>query len=65
MLLKTILNRLEQFKSFVYGSVRWAGSDEVPELEVWVIERRCSRPRCSQCSKPGPGYDRLPQRRFD
>jgi len=34
MQLKTILNRMQKFKSFVYKSVRWAGSPESPELEV-------------------------------
>ena len=29
MQLKTILNRVQKFKSFVYTKVRWAGNDAV------------------------------------
>lgn len=43
MQLKTILNRVQKFKSFVYAGVRWAGSAEAPELEVEVGERAKAR----------------------
>ena len=65
MLIKTILNRLQKFKSFVYGTVRWCGDEQRPELEVAITERNGSRPRCSICRRPGPGYDRLSSRRFE
>jgi transposase len=65
MQLKTILNRVQKFKSFVYAEARWAGSIEAPELEVEVVERSNGRPRCSGCGLAGPGYDRLPARRFE
>ena len=65
MQLKTILNRVQKFKSFVYAKVRLVGSAETPELEVEVTERANGRARCSGCGCPRPGYDRLPARRFE
>jgi transposase len=65
MQLKTILNRLQKFKSFVYTKVRWAGSTDAPELEIEVTERANGRPTCSGCGCARPGYDRLPTRRFE
>lgn len=65
MQLKTILNRVQKFKSFVYTEVRWTGSETQPELEVEMAERANGRALCSACSRPRPGYDRLPARRFE
>jgi len=65
MQVKTILNRVQKFKSFVYTTVRWVWSDEAPVLEVEVAERANGRPRCSGCRRPRAGYDRLPRRRFE
>jgi transposase len=65
MQLKTILNRVQKFKSFVYARVRWAGCDEEPALEVEVAERANGQARCSSCGRRRPGYDRLPTRRFE
>ena len=65
MQLKTILNRVEPFKSFVYGKSRWVEGPGRPTLEVEVLARKNGRPICSGCGRPGPGYDRLPERRFE
>jgi transposase len=65
MQLKTILNRVEPFKSFVYGRSRWVEESARPVLEVEVAARKNGRPICSGCGRPGPGYDRLPPRRFE
>jgi transposase len=65
MQLKTILNRVESFKSFVYGKIKWVEGTERPTLEVEVLARKNGRPICSGCGHPGPGYDRLPERRFE
>lgn len=65
MQVKTILNHVQKFKSFVYKRVRWAGSDQSPELEVEVVERTNSPPVCPGCGKKRPGYDRQPARRFE
>ena len=34
MQLKTILNRIQKFKSFVYGSIRWVEEAKEPTIEV-------------------------------
>ncbi|MDN5872248.1 MAG: ISL3 family transposase, partial [Nitrococcus sp.] len=65
MQLKTILNRVQRFKSFVYTKARWAGSAEAAELEVEVVERANGQALCSGCTRHRPGYDRLPTRRFE
>jgi transposase len=64
MQLKTILNRVEWHKSFVYGTVRF-GDDEQSNLEVDVLCRANGRPLCSGCGQAGPGYDRLSERRYE
>jgi len=65
MQVKTILNRLHKFKSFVYKSVTWVGPTAAPQLEVEVVERSNGKLVCSGCRRPRPGYDRLPKRRFE
>ncbi|MEN8173988.1 MAG: ISL3 family transposase [Chloroflexota bacterium] len=65
MQIKTILNRVQKFKSFVYGTVRWAENTAVPTLEVEIEPRLNSRPVCSGCGYKMPGYDTLPERRFE
>jgi len=65
MQLKTILNRVEKHRSFVYGAIRL--QEDLGELviEGEIRPRKNSRPTCSGCSRPGPGYDTLPVRRFE
>ena len=65
MLVKTILNRVQKFKSFVYGAVRWVEHEGEPALEVELRARANNRPLCSGCGRARPGYDRLPTRRFE
>jgi transposase len=65
MQLKTILNRVQRYKSFVYTDVRFTpvGGEEV--LEVEVQPRANGRPVCSGCGQVRSGYDRRPARRFE
>jgi transposase len=63
MQLQTILNRVERHKCFVYRAVRFSAGRSA--LEVEVRERANSRPICSECGQAGPGYDRLPKRRYE
>jgi transposase len=65
MQLKTILNRVEYFKSFVYGEARWVDDAVEPTIEVPIEARKNGRPICSGCGRVRPGYDRLPPRRFE
>jgi len=63
MLVSTLLNHVEKYKSFVYEKVCWA--DDGQSLEVHVWPRKDSRPVCSGCGQRGPGYDQQPEpRRF-
>ena len=66
MHLKSILNRVEPLKSFVYKEQRLV---EVPGgqpfLEVDIEPRANGRPICSGCGKKRPGYDKLAARRFE
>ena len=65
MLLKTILNRIEHYKSFVYEKVRMLEEDGKLAIEVEMEARANGRPICSGCGQPAPGYDRLAKRRFE
>lgn len=65
MQLKTILNRVQKFKSFVYGDIKLKDDARGLTLEVEIRARKKSRPICSICDKPGPMYDHLPERRFE
>ena len=65
MQLKTILNRVQKFKSFVYGSAQWERIGGETALLVEIYPRRNGRPICSGCGFPGPGYDTLDVRLFE
>jgi transposase len=63
--LKTILNRVEKHRSFVYGDASFLEGEDELTLEVPVRARANSRAICSGCERPAPGYDVLPFRRFE
>ena len=65
MRIQTILNRVEKFKSFVYGNARFEDHDDGLALVVQMKPRKNSRAFCSGCGRPGPVYDRLDERRFE
>ena len=65
MQLKTILNRVQKFKSFVYGNIVWLDSDQNLALLVEVLARANSKAICSGCGRPGPSYDTLEPRMFE
>ena len=65
MHLKTILNRVQNFKSFVYHTVRWVEDASEPTIEAELRPRANSRAVCSGCGRRRAGYDRLPVRRFE
>lgn len=64
MLVKTILNSLEKFKSFVYGKCYFEGKLYNRALIVEVLSRKGTKGRCITCMKPSPGYDKQPTRRY-
>ena len=65
MQLKTILNRVQKFNSFVYGAIRWVNEAKEPTVEVELRARANSRAICSGCGHRRSGYDKLPVRRFE
>jgi transposase len=60
MQIKTILNRVHKIKGFVYEKVWFTGE----QITVDVRPRKGSRPICSGCGRPRPGYDTLAARQF-
>lgn len=65
MRLQTILNRVEKFKSFVYGNGRFVERESGVWLRIPLRPRKGVRPVCSGCDHRGPTYDRLPERDFE
>lgn len=66
MHLKTILNQVTDYKSFVFGKATFLEDSLEPVLEVEVKPRANGRPICSGCGQAGPGYDTSPTpRRFE
>ena len=65
MRIQTILNRVEKFKSFVYGEASLEERDAGPALVVHLLPRKNGTPFCSGCGRPGPTYGRLDERHFE
>ncbi len=65
MLIKTLLNKVERFKSFVYVSVIVTLVGGTEALVIDIEPRRNSRPICPECGKRRTVYDRQPQRLFE
>lgn len=63
MELTTILNHCHHQRGFVYQHARF-GPDK-KTIEVAVRPRQGAAAICSGCQKPAPGYDQLPERRFE
>lgn len=64
MQLKTILNRVERHKSFVYGEAKW--NERKSAIEIPIQPRKNGQAVCSGCGQRAPGYDQSPQpRRFE
>ena len=59
----TILNRCHRFRGFVYHQARF--SSDHKSIEIAVRPRKGSKAVCSGCHEAGPGYDQLPERRFE
>lgn len=65
MQLKSILNRIQMHQGFVYGAVHLVEKAARLLLEIEIHARKGSRPICSGCGQPGPGYDTLAVRRYE
>jgi len=65
MRVKSILNRIQLHPCFVYGAICLVENGARLLLEIEIRPRKGSRPVCSVCGNPGPGYDTLKIRRFE
>lgn len=65
MQIKTILNRVQKHRGFVYGDVRLEDELDGLALAVDVYPHARNRPQCAGCGHRGPQYDRLAPRRFE
>jgi len=59
---KTVLNRIQHFVGLVYQEVRLRTQRGKLHIEVKIEPHQSMRGRCSECRRPAPGYDRLPER---
>jgi len=64
MHIRSILNRVEKLKGFVYESERFITSGNRPGIEVVVRPRKGSQGYCGGCGKKGPTYDTGEPRHF-
>lgn len=65
MRIQTILNRVQDFQSFVYGKAQMVQRNGRSALEVELRARANSRAVCSGCGQKRPGYDTLSVRRYE
>ena len=65
MQIKTLLNKVIRFKSFVYGSVCIMLVNGVDALVIDIKPRRNGGPICPEPRKRRTVYDRQPQRLFE
>ena len=65
MLIKTILNKIHRFKSFIYTTARFSMEGDDLILEIGIEPRKNSKGICSKCGQPGPCYDHLETRKYE
>jgi len=65
MLIKTLLNKVERFKSFIYGDCRLATIGGFDSLIIDIKPRRNSKPECPECGKRCKTYDTQKARLFE
>jgi transposase len=65
MQVKTILNRIQKHRGFVYGAVEFEEQIDGLAVTVAIAPHRRNRPQCAGCGRRGGVYDRLPPRRFE
>lgn len=61
MNVKTLLNRVQPLKHFVYGKVQFT---ELNRIEVEIRPHRQRPAACSVCEKPAPAYDHTGERQW-
>lgn len=65
MLIKTILNKIEKFKSFVYGKTYWETRNGEEVVVVELSSRKNSQGKCTCCGKSRGTYDTQPVRDYE
>jgi transposase len=66
MPLKTILNRIQKQRGFVYGAIQLEEQIDGLAVTIAITPHRRNRPRCSGCGQRSSGvYDHLAPRRFE
>ena len=65
MLIKTVLNRLECFKSFVFGTITMQTIKGSEAVVVEIKARANSKPECPECGKLCKTYDTRSARMFE
>lgn len=63
MQIKTLLNRLEKYKGFVYGRITLEEGARARLLIEVRADKRC-KAVCSGCEEPCPCYDKMPETRY-
>ncbi len=65
MLVKTILNNCQRFKSFIYEEAKFIIMKGVKVLEIEIRPRKNGHAICSNCNRKAPLYDHLNYRHFE
>lgn len=65
MLVKTILNNIGKFKSFVYGKIHYEIMAGEKVVVVKLTSRKNSRGKCHECGKSCSTYDTQPARDYE
>jgi len=65
MLVKTVLNNCQKYKSFVFGKVKFITHNGSKTIEIEIHPRKNSKGICSGCHNPAPLYDKLKHRLFE
>ena len=65
MQIKTILNRIQKHRGFVYGTVQLEEQIGGLALMIAIAPHRRNRTQCAGCGRPGRVYDRLAPRRLE
>lgn len=65
MLIKTVLNKVEHFKSFVFGKARFTTVNGFDALVIDIKPRKNGKPQCSECGRRYKVHDTLPERLFE
>ena len=64
MRIQTILNFVDPQRYFVYGPAKLRRTGREAGLYVSLRPKTGCKPRCGNCGKPRPGYDRLAERTY-